>query len=98
MARKHIQSGDTVTLVEAGGRPVFVDAAFVFTDHVNDAALQVTDRDGPLFSKPLPIPGETGHGGFVDLSEPMYPNENTPITVTLTGTGAQGTVFYKVIR
>ena len=98
MARKHISTGDTVTLVEKGGRPVFVTCAFVFTDHVNDATIQMNDKEGPLFAMPLPVPGESGHGGFVDLNEPMYASDKQRATITLGGTGAKGTVFYKIIR
>jgi len=98
MARVHISTGDTATLVKAGGKPVFVTAAFIFTDHVNDAALQINDKNGPLFAKPIPIPGETGHGGFVSLNEDIHASESQPATVTLTGTGAKGTVFYRYIN
>ena len=98
MARLHISTGDTVTLVKKGDKPVYICAAFVFTDHVNDATLQIEDKGGPLFAMPLPIPGETGHGGFVDLNEPAYADSNTAVTITLGGTGAKGTVFYKRIQ
>lgn len=94
MARKHISSGTAVTLVEAGGRPVYVKSVLGFSDHVNDITVQITDRFGAFFAEPFPIPGESGHGGVVQINEVVY----GPCTIEVAGTGAKGTVYYSEVR
>jgi hypothetical protein len=94
MARLHVSTGESKTLVKDGERPVFIKNIVVFTDHTNDASIQINDKNGPFFAQPFPVPGETGHGGVVTINEPVY----GPATVSVLGTGASATVFYQDIR